>query len=232
MPALTTLGTIAWNCDFNWAAAEDYFRQALEAGPGHAEAHLAFSDFCCYQRRYDAAIDAACRALEIDPNSAWINALLAQALHMAGLHHEAITQARNALEIAPGFPFAHLFAGAAALMLHRHEEGILHLEQACAHSSRVDFVAGAGCAYGLAGKPDQARRILHQLQHGEAPVPAIALAMLHLGLGDHGRALDMLEQAYAQRDWHVLLLHAEPLFRPLRRHPRAIALLERLQLPD
>ena len=54
------------------------------------------------------------------------------------------------------------------------------------------------------------------------------LALVHLGLGDHGRALDYLEQAYASDSEFMVWLGQDHLFDPLRSEPRFIALLEKL----
>ena len=228
--ALVCLGTIAWLHDWDWTAAERYLGRALASGAGDANAHIAFSDFCCYQRRYRDGIDAATRALELDPNSGWINALLAQALHMAGLHNEAIAQARKALDIAADFAFAHLFAGLSCMMSRKFAQGIAHLEQARRQSSRDDFAAALAWAYGLAGRRDDALEILCDLEADGNSTSSIVLSIVHLGLRDEEQALDLVEQAAEEKDWRVLLVYSEPIFQHLRRLPRAVKLLSRMRL--
>ena len=53
-------------------------------------------------------------------------------------------------------------------------------------------------------------------------------AIIHLGLGEHDRALDLIEQAYRDRDWQVRMLAVEPILDPLRSHPRFRALADSL----
>jgi DNA-binding winged helix-turn-helix (wHTH) protein/Tfp pilus assembly protein PilF len=231
VPAMTCLGTIAWLHDWDWSGAEQHFRRALTLAPGNAGAQIAYSDFCAYLRQYEAAIAAAGRAVEIDPTSPWVHALLAQALHMAGLHDEAIAEARRALEIAPDFAFAHFFAGLSSMMCRRWPEGIGHIEEAHRHSARGDFAGALGWAYAVAGHREAALEVLAGLEVSGGLVPPIIRAPVYLGLGQDDRTLDLLEQAVDERDWHVLLLYAEPAFRRLRTHPRAVRLLGRLHLP-
>jgi DNA-binding winged helix-turn-helix (wHTH) protein/tetratricopeptide (TPR) repeat protein len=226
VPALICLGKLAWEHEWNWDAAEQHFRKALEAGPGSADAYIAYSDYCAYRERGDDAIAAAGKALEIDPSSPLVNAYLAQALHMAGLFEEAIAQADRTLAQTPDFAFAHLFRALPALMSGRHGEAIIHLQKAHASSNRIDFAGALGYAYAVAGRRNEARTLLAQLEKGGAP--PIVLAFIHHGLGDDERAVDFVEAAAAQRDWHVLLLGAEPLFAKLCDHPRTAALLERI----
>jgi len=58
--------------------------------------------------------------------------------------------------------------------------------------------------------------------HGH--VPPFNLALVHLGLGDRGRALDYLEQAYASDSQSMEWLKEEHVFDPLRSEPRYTAL--------
>ena len=224
--ALTCLAKLAWEHDWNWEAAEAHFRKAFEVGSGSADVYVAYSDYCAFQGRSDEAIAAAGRALEIDPSSPYVNAILAQALHMAGLYEEAIAQADRTLAQAPGFAFAHLFRALPSLMSGRQGEAITHLQKASELSNRIDFAGGLGYAYAVAGRRDDARNLLAQVEKDGAP--PIVLALIHHGLGDDERAMDLMEAAAKQRDWHVLLLAAEPALAKLGAHPRAALLLERI----
>jgi serine/threonine-protein kinase len=226
VPALLCLGKLAWEHEWNWEAAEQYFRNALETGSGSADAYITYSDYCAYRGRGDDAIAAAGKALEIDPSSPLGNAYLAQALHMAGLFEEAIAQADRTLAQTPDFAFAHLFRALPALMSGRQGEAIVHLQKAHELSNRIDFAGGLGYAYAVAGRRNEARTLLAQLE--TAGAPPIVLAFIHHGLGDDERAMDFVEAAAEQRDWHVLLLGAEPLLAKLGDHPRGAALLERI----
>jgi tetratricopeptide (TPR) repeat protein len=226
VPALTCLAKVAWQHEWNWDAAEAHFHDALEAGSGSADTHVAFSDYCAYQGRSADAVAAAGKALEIDPSSPFVNTILAQALHMGGLYEEAIAQADRTLTQVPDFAFAHFFRALPALMTGRRAEAIAHLQKALALSNRIDFAGGLGYAYAVTGQRDEARRLLAQLAQDGAP--PILLAFIHHGLGEDERAMDLVEAAAAQRDWHVLLLGAEPALAKLRAHPRAAKLLERI----
>ncbi len=46
------------------------------------------------------------------------------------------------------------------------------------------------------------------------------LALLYRGLGDHARALDYLEPAYAANSQQVFWVKVNPLWNPLREEPR------------
>jgi hypothetical protein len=53
---------------------------------------------------------------------------------------------------------------------------------------------------------------------------------LYTGLGRHDDAMDCLEQAEAKRSGSIYGVKGSFLFKPLREHPRFVALLERMRL--
>ena len=58
-------------------------------------------------------------------------------------------------------------------------------------------------------------------------MPALDLALIQLGLGNHKRALDLLEQASAADSQWMMYLKVDRIFDPLRVDPRFIALLKK-----
>jgi len=56
------------------------------------------------------------------------------------------------------------------------------------------------------------------------------LAYVYTGLGDHERALDLLERAYEERAGSVYGVKGSFLFTTLRSHPRFEALLGKMNL--
>jgi hypothetical protein len=61
-------------------------------------------------------------------------------------------------------------------------------------------------------------------------VTAYALAIIHAALGDHDRALELLEQAVDERSYWVIYLNVDPALDPLRGLPRFEELRQRLDL--
>jgi hypothetical protein len=58
----------------------------------------------------------------------------------------------------------------------------------------------------------------------------VAFAQLHLALGDHHRALDYAERAYAERRGWLAYVNVNPMLDPLRSESRFQALVEKLRL--
>ena len=70
-------------------------------------------------------------------------------------------------------------------------------------------------------------RELEKISPGGKVAP-FNLALVYLGLGDHTRALDYLEQAYAASSELLVWLKIDRIYDPLRSEPRFIALMKRL----
>ena len=78
------------------------------------------------------------------------------------------------------------------------------------------------------------RQRLQQLAEAakERYTPALAFAVVHLGLGEHDQAMNWLEKAYEERFNRLAYLRREPVWDPLRTDPRFIDLLRRINLPQ
>jgi hypothetical protein len=77
--------------------------------------------------------------------------------------------------------------------------------------------------YAKIGQTDKARNLLYELQQMSVDryVGAISFALVHLGLGEHEKALEEIERACREpADPDVINLNIEPLLDPLRDDPR------------
>lgn len=228
--AMNMRAKIAWQFDWDWARAERLFEAALRQSPGNADLHIAYSDYCCFMNYEDRSIAHAEAALHIDPVSPWVNTLVAQAYYMAGRFEEAARQIDRALDFAADFAFAHFFSGLIRIANDEPDVGIASIERAVA-SGRPDFFGAYGMCLGLIGRTQQAEGILQAIvAQGEA-APPIARAAVYTGLKRYDEAADEFRRCLEDRDWHVLLLHADPLFAHARSHPEIAALLQELELP-
>ena len=68
-------------------------------------------------------------------------------------------------------------------------------------------------------------------RHAREYVSPAAIAVVHLGLGEHDAALDWTERAHAERRGWMAYLAVNPIFDPVRDMPRFQALLEAMRLP-
>jgi len=59
-------------------------------------------------------------------------------------------------------------------------------------------------------------------------VPPVNLALVYLGMGDRRRAMEYLEQGYAAHAQLLCWVKMDRVFDPLRKEPRFIALMKKL----
>ena len=228
--AMNVQAKIAWQFDWDWDRAERIFEDAIHQHPGSADLHISYSDYCCYLNKEERSVEQAERALVIDPVSPWVNTLLAQAYHMAGDSEAALRQIERTLEFAPDFGFARFFSGVIRLFRGDVEHGLAEVERAVG-SGRPDFVGAFGFYLGLYGQTVAANEILAKILAEGDRAPAIARAVVYLGLGQMDEAVAAFEQCIAERDWHVLLLHSDPHLAESGKHPEIQRLLGQLSLP-
>jgi TolB-like protein/tetratricopeptide (TPR) repeat protein len=213
--------------DWQWAKAEEEYKQAIAHNPSDAGAHSGFSSWLLSQGRTQEALDWARRGRELDPlgyedvGIGWI-------LFQSRRYDDAIRELRSVLAVEPENPSALWFLGFALIGAERFEEAITTLERAASASDRSSAVLGVLVhAYSGAGRRADALRVLDELHRREKAgyVPSAAFLNAYLGLGDTEQAFTWLARAADERSPIVQWLKVHPFFDPLRRDPRFAAFL-------
>ena len=231
--AYAVLGfTIFWY-DWDWVAAEDQFRQALELDPNSADAHLAYAHLLSNTGRHNEARAEAKRARELDPLNLRTNALEGQFLNHAGRADEALARLQKTLELDPNYLLAHLFAWSVYCEKQMYAEAIAEARRA-RDLNDLSTQPGAYLGYALAksGKGRQATAELEALLKlsNERYVPPYLIALVHNGLGECDEALNCLERGFELRDPKMVFLMVEPKWNNLRDGDRFQDLLRRIGL--
>jgi TolB-like protein/Tfp pilus assembly protein PilF len=219
--------------EFDWAGAERDFKRALELSPSSADAYDLYGRLCAALGRFDDAIALLRRAQELDPLAHRID--IVTVLLRAGKYAEAIARGEEAVELDPADDRAHATLGWAYFLDGQQQAGLAELERAVSLSrGNLLWLGQLGGAYAMAGDTTKARRTLHELEERSRDkyVSPYHLAYIHAGLGDADRAIDLLEQAVAERAGPTYGLRGSFLFTTLHGHPRFRALLSAMALPD
>jgi serine/threonine-protein kinase len=231
----TTLACVTAAYDWEWEEAEQTFRQAIRHDPKYPIAHHWYAVNCLAPRgRFDEAIEELELAREHDPDSPAIRASLGLVHGVAGRPVEAATELKATLEADADFALAYYFLGQTYLRMERLEDALAALGNASRLApGSVEFRAGLGHAYALAGKSDRARQLLEELEklRAERYVSAALFAEVHAGLGETEKALSWLEEAEEERSPELSWIGVRPAFRTLRADAEFTALLERIGLP-
>jgi serine/threonine protein kinase/Tfp pilus assembly protein PilF len=226
-----SLGFIRTMYDWNWQGAEKEFQRAIELNPNYAIAHRWYALNLEYTGRVEEAIVEDKRALELDPLSLPINAYFGLTFYDARHYDQTIEQEKKTIELDPNFIVAHNFLALAYLQKSMGNEATAELEKALVISPGDPMSLGElGRAYALGGKRAEAQKTLDKLNQlsKQKFVPAMARAVVEVGLGEKDKAFEWLEKAYEER--FVIQTKPDPQFDPLRSDPRFADLLRRMNL--
>src|SRR5262249_55107383 len=196
-------------------------------------AHLFYAIFLKNSKREREAIAEIERGLELDPVSPSLNASKGDILYEFGHTSQAIQQLRHAIELEPHFWYAHFWLALAYALEKRTEEALEEARRA------TDLFSGThhwllGYVQGVCDQRVEAEKSLQNLLtfSRQTYVAPYDIAMVHLGLGRKGEALEWLERGYQERSRWMDTLSVSPHFDPLRSEPRFQSLLRRLGLPQ
>jgi serine/threonine-protein kinase len=217
--------------DFDFPAAEAEYRHALELAPNDAEACDLLGRLYAGIGRYDEALDLLRRAQELDP-LAHQNDIITTLLR-AGRYEEAAERAATAVEINTTNPRTRATLAWAEFLRGRVREGLEAMEHAVSLAPESSLWLGQlGEMYGMAGDMERAHTIARDLEERARTgfVSPYHLAYVYTGLGEHDRAIDLLEHAIATRTGATYGIKGSFLFIPLRTHARWGVLLARMNL--
>lgn len=221
--------------NWNWSAAEQDLKRAIELNPNYANAHNFYAGYLMSRGRVDESIAASNRARELDPFSLAISVQRGFLLENARRYDEAIEQLRAVIAMDPGHYQAYWFLGHTYAANNQLAEAIAASEKAVELSERAPGALGMlGLAYGLAGKKTEATKILNELLELSKTryVTPAALANVYIGLGDKDKAFVWLEKAYQERSNYLAYVKVFPLLDPVRSDPRFTDLVQRVGLRD
>jgi serine/threonine protein kinase/tetratricopeptide (TPR) repeat protein len=218
--------------DWNWPEAEREIRRCLEEAPTDATAHNYYANFLSVLGRFDESLAVWRRAQELDPLAPIIRAATGWSLFVARRYEQAIREAEKALEMDPTFPVALEAMGLAHHKLSRDDIAIQMLQKAIEASSSTRYRAGLAYLYAKAGRRDEARATLAELQTLSETryVSPYYLAPAHAALGEVDGAFSLLERAFAERSHAMTFLMIDPILDDLRPDPRHAALVRRVGL--
>jgi non-specific serine/threonine protein kinase len=174
------------------AFARELFERAIAIDPAYARAYAGLADCCSYQYLYagrdpvnlDRAVEAASKAVRVDPELAEAHASLGTALSLSGRHAEAEEAFRTAIRLDPDLFEAHYFYARDSFAQGKLEQAIQEYEEA-GRSRPEDYQSPllVGQIYDDTGRHEEAATSRRR---------GIAIAEEHLALNpDDVRALYM-----------------------------------------
>src|ERR1043166_3111980 len=232
--ARTLLANIEFQYDWNFARAEEDFKQVISVNPNYAEAHHQYGAFYLpLTGRPMEGVAEMKLAQQLDPVNPGIVVDMALPFYLARQYDQSIAQSRKAIEMFPNFFLPHLALGVALFQKGDHSAGIEELEKAKAMEPIPLAIGNLGYAYAKSVRKDEARKLLAELkeQSKRRYVAPYWIAMIHAGLDEKDEAFAWLEKAYQERSWFLVWIKMDPQVDSLRSDSRFTDLLRRIGLP-
>jgi TolB-like protein/Tfp pilus assembly protein PilF len=228
-----SMAVVLMSYEFDWAGAERELRQAIDLSPNLADAHHYYALFLAGVGRHAEADAEIERARRLDPLSLWILTDAGWVYYLAREYGRMIEIDRQVIDLDPNFWPAHRDLGLGYEKVGRFADAVASLQKARELDSNSSVLEMLGGAYAAWGKPDEAKKVLSELdaQAGQRYVCPYEVATLHLGLGDKESALQSLEKGYQDRADCMAWAGADPKLDALREDPRFEDLIRRMGIP-
>jgi serine/threonine-protein kinase len=231
--AHASLGLIAYG-DRRFAESERELNQAIQLNPNYPSAHHWYAITLTAVGRTNESLKEMQRAHELDPVSPVIAIGMATTYLTRGETDLAVKAMEQARELDPNFVPLLWTTGLMHLRQQRFAEAVADFQKAVDASGRASQQLGSlGFAYGAAGKTNEARAVLAELEQrfarGEAS--AFSLASVCVGLGETDQAFAWLEKSLPAHDPSIYYFANTWFLKPLRDDPRFSDFLKRAGLP-
>jgi eukaryotic-like serine/threonine-protein kinase len=233
--SLKVLAEVSHCFDWDHAAADQQFRKALDVNPQDWGAMSWFAEFLIDMRRFDEAFVYAKRAQDMNPTWLEGETVYGNIHYFSGSPDLAIPEYLRVLESDPNLGLAHHFLGRAYLAKGQHGKAIEQLRRSNELLGQVPFSMGdLGYALAVGGGRAEAEKMLSEILHKreQGYYPAFAIAEIQLGLGRVDAALDWLERGSGERYVGYYSPSVDPIYNPIRTHPRFRKLMQRMNFPE
>lgn len=232
------LGMTAFFFEWDWAGAERAFRRAMVLNPNEPHAHHFMANYLRATGRFDEAIAARRRAVELDPLSVRMGMVLGADYFVAGELDSAATYFRRASELEPRSPVV-LGLGPGIHM------GLGHVFElrgdslaAITEYLRVDSLAGATpeelsrrhAAFASSGIRGYWRRRAEVMERDGASADPVHLAWMWARAGERERTIQNLTRAYREHSVALVYLGVMSDFDAVRGDPRVQEILASMGL--
>jgi non-specific serine/threonine protein kinase len=231
--AYASLAHAAAYYDFDWPAAEKAFRRSIELAPDSLGLRIWYPFLLACHGRFDDAVREGQRLIDIDPLSTNATTAFAQTLFIARRYDEALAMCNRTLDIDPNYGTALFFRASVHLEGNQFDEAVAFAEKAhAAIPHHYYWLALKGWVYGLAGRRDDALRVLGEVTEiaKTSYVSPLAIAELHHGLGNIDSVEKYMQEAYENRDGLLIYVLASPTFDNIRSVPFFQELIRRVSL--
>jgi len=227
------LGHIHFLWDWDWVAAEQEYKRALELGPPSSMIQIRYAIYLSSMGRHNEALQEMRAAHVLDPVSHVSNDILGFVYYLAHDFDRAIDQYQKTLALYPDSGNVHLYLGRC------YEQKAMYPE-AFQEYQRMESLEGATVAELTTRRQAFAKSGMRGYWQIELEgaireskrryFSSDYIAELYVNLGKKDHAIEFLEKAYEARSHDMAFILVEPRFNSLHSDPRFQDLLRRIGL--
>jgi len=234
-----SLADIKFFYDWDWAAAEAEYVQAIELNPNYARAYSEYSTCLMILKRFDEALEKAKKGEELDPLSPMRLFYLGDTLKHMRRYDEAIEVLDKGIEMDPNNDNPHFSLWLIFIYRGMYKDALIEMEKLMEiggfpgwHASPEEMEEfkivskERGWKGGLEWNLD---RMMEKAK--KEHVSFFLIAQCHVILGHKAEAIKWLERAYLERDLLMPYLNTEAAFDPIRNDSRFAEILKRMGFP-
>ena len=231
--AITTLGFIQSNFDYDWAEAKITLEKAIRLNPNYSEAHLFYGNLLQYTgESTERGIQEVKRALELDPLNTRFNWILGRNYYLARQYDLAEEQLKRTLNLYPD----HLYTKETLILVYLEEKkfteafGLIRQLPPISYTFGPDQIYSLCYAYAVSGDAVQAQSVLEKIVKEYPDQNPLMLAYIYIALKNYDVALNMLDSAYKTRHIQLYWVKVDPILDPIRNEPRFKELIKKMHL--
>lgn len=231
--AYTSLGIVSFKRHWDWGAAEQSFKHAIQINPSFAPAHYWYSHVLVITGRQRDAINESEVAYSLDPFSPLTNLNYCRAFYYARENERAASCFERLVKDHPDYTNGLYVQGFVYLSKGMYQDALSIFEKLYA-ADKSSAGAALGYTYGVLGRRDDALRVLAELQalsSDDSYISPQEFAIIYIGLGDRERAFAWLKKAADERFAPLAFVGVDPLFDSIRSDPRFTEIVASLNLP-
>ncbi len=232
--AHVNLGLVKLQYEWDWAAAEQEFKRAVELDRKEIYTREMYGWYLAAAGRFYEAEAEVNTVLRVNPSDDFGLWTLGLCYHMSRQFDRAVEQYRRAIGVLPRLYWPHMLLAWSLEQQGKFDDAITEAKEALRLTDNPQVAASLAHAYAVSGRRADAERALADLLElsKRRYVSPYDIAAVYAGLGDREQTLAWLEKAYQDRSgWLPLWLYSDPRFDLVRSDARFRDLLQRIGRP-
>jgi serine/threonine-protein kinase len=232
------LGTLRFEYEWDWPAAGQEFRLALQLNPSDPIARVEYANYLAARGATNGAVEQARMAQDIDPWSPH-RGDVGFMLYFAHRFDESVQMLEERIDEEPDQPLRRFTLARAYSAAGRYDDAVrelhrtIQLEGGVGHAPFAD--AELARVYGTRGAPE-ATKLLADLEASLDPIAepnrVAHIAYIYLALGSRDRGFEYLRQAAIVRAKSLIWARVDPRLDGVRDDSRYKTLIRDLRLPE